>query len=190
MVHRSRTLGASEVTVDDGIPVTTVARTLLDVAGELPPGQLERAVERSLFLRLLDLTAVNATLARNPGRSGARALSTILANLRDEPQLTRSGLEGLFVDLCDANALPRPEVNQHVEGLTVDFLWRSRKLVIETDGRRAHATLLAFERDRERDARLTLAGYRVVRFTYRQIVDQPQKVARTVKALLTMPRAE
>lgn len=188
-VQRSRGLRDDEVTVREGIPVATVARTLLDVAGMLAPGPLERAVERSVFLALFDLTAVEAMLVRHPNRKGAGTLSAIVANLHADPQATRSELEDLFMDLCAAHSVPRPEVNQHVHGFVVDFLWREQKLIVETDGRQAHATPIAFERDRARDAALTVAGYRVVRFTYRQIVHEPQKVARTVTALLATMRA-
>jgi len=187
VVHRSPGLNAVEVAAHDGIPVTTVERTLIDIAGDLARGPLERAVERSVVLRLFDLHAVNVTLARHPNRKGAQALSSIVANLHDEPQLTRSELEAFFRDLCEAHSLPRPAINQVVEGLIVDFLWRQHRLIVETDGRATHATPQAFERDRARDATLVLAGYRVVRFTYRQIVYEPDKVARTVLALLTSP---
>jgi very-short-patch-repair endonuclease len=100
-------------------------------------------------------------------------------------QITRSDLEGFFIDLCVAHAFPRPEVNQIVEGFEVDFLWRERRLIVETDGRETHLTRAAFEQDRARDARLTVAGYRVVRFTHRQVIHEPEQVARTVIALLT-----
>ncbi|MDQ3675645.1 MAG: DUF559 domain-containing protein, partial [Actinomycetota bacterium] len=189
VLHRSRSLADDEVRTHEGISVTTVARTLLDIAGVLAPGPLARVVERSLMLRLFDLDAVNATLARYPTRKGSHTLSVIVADLHDEPQLTRSELEGYFIDLCDTHSLPRPEINQGVEGLTVDFLWMDHKLIIETDGRQTHGTPMAFERDRARDAALTVAGYRVVRFTYRQIVSEPEKVARTVLALLSAPLA-
>lgn len=186
-LHRSARLDVDEVTIHDAIRVTSVARTLLDLAGDLVPGPLERAVEQSVILRIFDLESFDATLARHPTARGIRALSVIVASLRDEPRLTRSELEGYFLDLCAARALPRPEVNQMVEGLSVDFLWRGHGLIVETDGRGTHATLMAFERDRARDARLTVAGYRVVRFTYRQIVHEPGSVARTVFALLAPP---
>ena len=186
-VHRTRRLVADEVTDHRAIPITTVERTLLDLAGMLAAGPLERAVERTVMLRLFDLAALDAVLARNPGRKGASALQGIVANLDDEPQLTRSQLEDFFIDLCDAHALPRPETNALVEGLTVDFLWRDRRLIVETDGRATHATPMAFERDRARDARLMVAGYGVVRFTYRQIVREPERVARTLLALLAAP---
>ena len=83
--------------------------------------------------------------------------------------------------------LPRPLVNRTVAGEEVDFLWPQHRLVVETDGRRTHLTRHAFERDRARDAKLTIAGYRVVRFTYRHIRDDPQRVADVLRALLRSP---
>jgi len=164
VIHRARGLRGGELTVHDGIPVTTVARTLLDIAGDLAPRRLERAVEQSVILRLFDLDAVNATIARHPNRKGSHTLSTIVANMHDEPPLIRSELEAFFCDLCDANCLPRPQINQVVEGLIVDFLWRRHKLVVETDGRATHGTPAAFEGDRARAAsstRITATSFTV-----------------------------
>ena len=184
VVHRSLTLGAAEITQRDGIAVTSPGRTLVDLAGMLAPGPLERAVERSLALRSFDLHAVQAAIAANPTRPGATTLARIVAAVHDEPPLTRSELEALMRDLCDANTIRRPEVNVRVEGSEVDFFWRAERLVVETDGHETHGTRAAFERDRAKDARLTALGYRVVRFTYRQLVyDRPLVVA-TLRALL------
>jgi Protein of unknown function (DUF559) len=184
VLHRSRSLVRDEVIVHERIRDTAVGRTLLDLAATLAPGRLERVVEQAVFLQRFDLHEMNATIARNRTRKGVHALETIIAALHDEPQLTRSELEGFFVDLCDASALPRPQINQVVEGFEVDFLWPQHRLIVETDGRRSHATRAAFERDRARDAALTVAGYRVVRFTYRQVVEEPARVARTLIELL------
>jgi hypothetical protein len=184
VVHRSRTLAPADVTEHEGIPTTSVARTQLDLASMLAPGPLERAVERSLSLRLFDLEQTNAVIAANPRRPGARALARVIATMYDEPPLTRSDLEGLMRDLCDAHGLPRPQVNAVVEGEEVDFLWRDQRLIVETDGHETHGTRAAFERDRAKDARLTMLGYRVVRFTYRRLALEPQTVARTLRALL------
>ena len=189
VLHRSRGLSEDEVTVHDGFPITSVARTLLDLAATIAPGPLKRAVERSLIVRRFDLRAVRAVLARHANSRCTRSLSEIVANLHDEPSLTRSELEGFFRDLCDEHSLPRPQINQVVEGLTVDFLWSDHRLIVETDGRAVHGTPAAFERDRARDAKLMVAGYRVVRFTYRQIVHEPETVARTLLALLAAPLA-
>lgn len=110
VLHRPRSIYASEVDTVDGMRVTSVARTLLDLSGMLARGPLERAVERSLFLQLFDLDAVVSVMGRHRGCRGIATLRAILADLHDEPQLTRSDLEGFFIDLCDTNGLPRPEV--------------------------------------------------------------------------------
>lgn len=184
VVHRSRTLAAADVTRHEAIPVTSIARTQLDLAGMLARGPLERAVERSLQLRLFDLQATRAVIAANPRRPGATTLATLITTIHDEPALTRSGLEALMRDLCDTHAIARPEVNQVVEGHEVDFFWRAQRLVVETDGHETHGTRAAFESDRAKDARLTTLGYRVVRFTHRRLVYEQQTVVQTLRALL------
>ncbi len=183
VVHRSTTLRPADVIVRDAIPVTSVSRTLLDLAGMLAPGPLERAVERSLELRVFDLTAIRSVIDANPNSRGASRLARIVAGMRDEPPLTRSELEARMRDLCDAIAIARPEVNARVGAFEVDFLWRPARLIAETDGREHHGTPAAFERDRARDARLMVLGYRVVRFTHRQLRHERDVVATTLKAL-------
>jgi hypothetical protein len=183
-VHRARALLPGEVTRHEEIRATSPARTLLDVAGMLRPGPLERAVEQSLVLRLFDLGALHRVLDAHPTRVGAATLAAIVARIADEPALTRSEAEALFLDLCDAYAIERPAVNSRVEDLTVDFVWRAERVVVEIDGHRYHGTRSAFERDRARDVRLTVAGYRVVRVTYRRLVRDPASVAAIVLRLL------
>jgi hypothetical protein len=185
VVHRSRTLAAADVADCDGIAVTSVARTLVDVAGMLAPGPLERAVERALALRLFDLTSVRTAIDARPTVRGASTLARVVADIHDEPVLTRSQLEALMRDMCAAHGIEPPEVNSRVEGYEVDFLWRSRRLIVETDGHAHHGTRTAFERDRAKDARLTMLGYRVVRFTYRQLVCEREIVVATLLGLLT-----
>jgi hypothetical protein len=107
-VHRSRTVAPADADEHEGIPTTSVARTQLDIAGLLAPGPLERAVERSLALRLFDLQDLDRVIAANRRRPGATALARIVGTMHDEPQLSRSQLEDLMRDLCDANAIPRP----------------------------------------------------------------------------------
>lgn len=89
-----------------------------------------------------------------------------------------------MLELCAERGIERPEINAVVAGHEVDFLWRAQRLIVETDGHEHHGTRTAFERDRARDARLTALSYRVVRFTYRQIVAEPQHVAATLRAVL------
>jgi len=185
IVHRSTTLRPQDVEDVDGLATTSVARTLLDLAGTLAPGPLERAVERSLELRVFDLAALHDVLAANRNARGAGTLKQIVAEIHHEPPVTRSVLEALMRDVCDAHGIERPAVNARVDTYEVDFLWRARKLVVETDSREHHATLAAFERDRVRDAHLATLGYRVARFTHRRVTYEPAEVARTVIALLT-----
>lgn len=131
-IHRSGRLRPDDVTTHDAIPVTTPARTLLDVAEQIPRGALERAVDRSDALGIFDLVDVRDVLAANPGRAGSGSLTAVLDLYRDEPLLTRSELEERFLDLCDAHAIPRPSVNGRAAGYEVDFLWSPRLLVVET----------------------------------------------------------
>jgi very-short-patch-repair endonuclease len=184
-VHRSRSFDPviDAVGQPDGLPTTTVARTLADLAAVLTPHRLGRVVHRAEHLRLLDATAVNAHVARAP--RGANALRAAMNDLTArDPDITRSELEERFLAVVDDWALPRPKVNAAIGHHTVDFLWPEHRLVVEVDGRAAHATARAFERDRRRDAELQAAGYRVIRFTYRQVVDEPAYVTGILRAIL------
>lgn len=148
---------------------------------------VEKAFEEADARRLLDVAAVGAVLASGNGHHGAGVLRSVLAGY-EEPPLTRSELESRFLALCEAAGIPTPAVNArvavHRRRLEVDFLWRAERLVVETDGPRRHGTRAAFERDRRRDGDLLVAGYRVVRFTWRQVVDDPRYVCATLVALL------
>ena len=185
VLHRPRRFPAEDdVTVHHGIPVTGVARTLFDTAGSLPRHELARAVEQADVRRLLDLERLSELLADARGRRGARPLRQVLEELA-EPVRTRSDLEAFFLATCADAGLPRPLVNPRVGPYEVDFLWPIARLVVEVDGRETHATRAAFERDRARDAELQVRGFRVVRFTYRQVVHDTRRTVATVRALLT-----
>jgi hypothetical protein len=182
--HSSRTLvGARDIVLaPDGLPVTTVTRTLVDLAAVVTSHALERACHEAEFHRLLDVPAVEALLAHGP--PGSRKLRAGLRSVADTgPQITRSELENAFLALVARAGLPAPLVNHRVHGYTVDFFWPAHTLVVETDGRAAHATAAAFERDRERDAVLQARGLKVVRFTWRQLRDRPRWIAATIHAL-------
>ena len=184
-LHRCATLAADDMTTHRGIPVTSVARTLLDVAATLSAPSLARTVERTEILRLFDLTAVENTIARHRNHPGINPLRRALALYRDD-EFTRSELEKAFVGLCGAHHLPRPLVNHVVEGKEVDFSWPDQRLIVETDGRATHFTIAAYESDRARDAYLVALGYRVLRFTERQVRFEGATVAeRLVAALAT-----
>ena len=184
VVHRSATLADDDVTTHDGIAVTSVARTLLDLAAMLTPPRLERAVERSLALRLFDLNAIEAVLATHATCRGATTLKRIIREIHYEPTLTRLELEARMLDLCATNDIQRPEVNVPIGDYVVDFLWPDATLIIETDGHRDHGTRTAFEDDRVRDGHLTMLGYRVVRVTYRRLTGRPAEIAHMIRTLL------
>ena len=186
LVRRLSHLPASEVTRHDRIPVTTPARTLLDLAAILARPELERVVDESERLGLFALRAVEAVLARSSGRPGTRSLAEMLAHWR-EPPLTRSELERRFLDLCEDHGLPPPAVNAIVADCEVDFHWPEAGLIVETDGGESHGTRAAFARDRARDAGLTARGWRVVRFTYRQVVREPERASGLLAELLAQP---
>lgn len=167
----------------DGIPVTAVARTLVDLAQVIDSRRLRRAFEQAERLQLLDLEAVSRLRERSRNRRGAKAVGRLLDERFDVPE-TRSELERRFLDLCRGANIPPPAVNVQIEGLEVDMVWPQQQLVVELDGFAFHHTRAAFERDRARDAILQLAGYRVLRLTSRQLQTDPAAVAETVRALL------
>lgn len=186
--HFARRLDVSEIEKVEGIRCTTVARTLLDLADVVKRRVLERAVDKAEVLRVFDGCALEAVLERAAGRRGAPLLRSILKENQIGATITESELEEHFLALCGVAGIPLPLVNQWIllEGGAVraDFLWPDQRLIVETDGRRVHATSRAFEHDRRRDQRLMLAGYRVVRCTWRQVVSEPQQLAATIRRLL------
>ena len=176
----------------DGIPCTTVARTLLDLAAVLPRHDVERAFDQADVLEVLDARQIEDVLERTGGHRGNTTLRSILDDHARTPALTKSKLEARFLAICLGRDLPRPEVNAWIPleptGYEADFLWRGLRLIAEVDGHATHGTRRAFEHDRRRDQRLALIGYRVVRFTWRQLEDEPAAVEPTLAALLD-PRA-
>jgi very-short-patch-repair endonuclease len=127
-------------------------------------------------------------LAAHPTRRGTRALAALLADW-SQGLITRSDLERDMYALCEAHDLPRPSVNSPVGPYEADFAWRAQRLIVEVDTYRYHGTRPAFERDRARDAGLTAAGWRVVRFTDRQIHGDPAAVGAVLARLVSARRA-
>jgi very-short-patch-repair endonuclease len=133
---------------------------------------------------LIDFAALQRALRTHSTRPGAPSLQATLSRYAAGSTLTRSELEEAFLRLCDDHGLPRPETNTRIEGIEVDFVWRDARLIVEVDGYAFHRSPGAFEADRERDARLTVAGWRVLRFTWRRITDRQAWVARVVNDCL------
>jgi Protein of unknown function (DUF559) len=183
-VHRPRALPDDEVTTLRGLPITTAARTLLDLAGIGLKGRaLEAALNHAELDARLDFAELHRLLARYPRRPGTRSLKAQLEAYRG-PVDVRSRLERLVYELCDRAGLPRPLVNTVIEGKVRDFHWPHRRLVVEADSYRWHRTPSALNDDRERDVELTLAGYTVLRFTYQQVTRRPRYVIRALRLAL------
>ncbi len=176
ILHETQELN---VTLRHDLPVTTPIRSLLDLAATRPRDEVERACSEALVLGL----TTAEELTRQHGR-GAAVLARITG---DGIAPTRSELERRFLKAVLKARLPRPEVNTRIGRHRVDFLWRDRRLVVELDGWRFHGHRLAFERDRVRDVELQLAGYTVVRFTWRQLRDEPTTVMTSIAGFLSPP---
>ena len=182
--HWTRTLDQDDCTKIDGVPVTTLARTYLDIAEVLNHRRLIEALEAGQRQNKLDVGAIEAVIARNPGRRGIMPLQAALAELADDPPLLQSDLERAFRALSRAHGLPEPQYNVYVEGLLVDAVWPEHRLVVEVDGWNYHRTKRSFEEDRRRDRKLLRARWRVARFTGDDVNGDPDGVAEELSELL------
>jgi very-short-patch-repair endonuclease len=182
-VHHSP-LAPDEVTTENGIPVTTVPRTLLDLAAVLPGRQLEKALNESEVRQHTDPLSLPDLMERHPHQSGIRVLRELLGHLRLGGTITRSELEARFRDFIRLHKLPIPLFNAPILGFECDCAWPAQRLVVELDGHAVHHTRAAFERDRARDRVLIAAGWRVVRITWRQLLHEPEKIAADLRTML------
>jgi very-short-patch-repair endonuclease/predicted transcriptional regulator of viral defense system len=164
--HSARGFHPADARRHHGIPVTSPARTLLDLATELSPRELDRAVNEARVHRLVTDHSLDEQFKRYPTHRGVAALRRAVLL---EPALARSEAERRLLQLIETARLPRPETNMRIGRHEVDFLWRAEGLVVEVDGYAFHSSRNAFERDRRRDAELLLAGLRVVRLTWRDV---------------------
>jgi very-short-patch-repair endonuclease len=180
-VHRAATLQANDVTTRNAIPVTTLQRTLIDLAAVLDEKLLKSALRQSERVHTLDLAQVRVSLDDHPRSSPRPAL---LRRLLDAyvPGNTENDLEAAFLELCAKHGLPTPETQVPIGPHRVDFLWRDLHLVVETDGRDTHDGFVAFRDDRVRDRALQAAGFDVLRFTGAEVFREPAAVARELKA--------
>ena len=174
--------------VEQGIPVTTVPRTIFDLAALGSADQVESALRQSEYLWLHDQLSLHDLLDRYPGRRGARAIRAALARRAKRPGRSRSRLEERFLSFLDRLGLPRPRLNAWLQipaGMVqVDCFWPETMNVVELDGWAAHGTRIAFHEDRARDRSLRVAGYEVTRITWSQLDDEPLVVAADLQSLL------
>lgn len=181
----------NELTTTRGIPVTTPARTLLDLATVVGPQALERAINEAEVLRLTSPHSLDDLVNRHRGRPGIPAMSRILNAGSVGATITRNEMEDRFFALLDEAGLPRPEVNAQLQiagtWIEPDFMWPSSRLIVELDGYETHGTRAAFERDRARDRALQVAGCRVCRVTWRQLHERPAAVVSELSDLLRDP---
>jgi very-short-patch-repair endonuclease len=186
LIHRVR-LAADEVSECDGVPATTPARAVLDIAADLSGRQLEQVIAKTLRDDPATEAAILLLIARYPRRRGVPRLRSILMK-PDPPAFTRSEAEERFLALIRKADLPNPAVNSRTPGFEVDFHWRRHRLVVEIDGLEFHSSRRAQQNDRRRDAALVAAGTRVLRLTWADITCHPE--ATIAQVALSLARGE
>jgi very-short-patch-repair endonuclease len=177
------------VTKLDAIPVTTVTRTLFDLAAVAPRAAVFRAFREAEVKRLASAGDLAAALERHRGRRGVATIRVLLNEAGFGQGITRSDLEARFNAFLRRHRLPAPARNVHMRigalEIEADFVWHEQRVIAELDGRAFHDTGLAFERDRSRDRALAAHGWTVIRVTWRQIRDDAPQLARDLHGLLT-----
>jgi very-short-patch-repair endonuclease len=182
-------LPRDEVTVVDGIPVTSAARAVLDLAADKGRAAAETALREMEYLGIYGPVSLPALLGRYPRHKGTSIVRACLDRLEEDPGgRVRSTLEELFLPFLDEHRIPRPRLNAWLtigeHRYQVDCLWPEQRLIGELDGFKSHGTKRAFRKDRKRDRRLGAMGYRVVRITEDQLLDEPSEVAADLLAIL------
>jgi predicted transcriptional regulator of viral defense system len=184
VLHQPRLLHPDDIDVVAGIPTTSVARLLMDIAATGPFRHLERAFEAAERERLLDMRKLHELMDRSPGHRGRKPVIALTEQFEEPPAHTRSRLEQRFFALCRKAGIPTPAVNAWVGKYEVDMLWQGPKIIVELDSWGFHGTRAAFERDRQRDVDLQLAGYAVLRFTWRRLETDPAALLDAVERLI------
>jgi very-short-patch-repair endonuclease len=185
-IHRRGALPPGDLTRRDRIPVTTPARTLVDLATQLQGGPLEAAVNEADKLALIDPERLRRFVDARAGVDGTPALRLLLD--RRTFTLTDSELERRFLRLVRGAGLPKPLTQQHLSGYRVDFYWPELRIVVEADSLRYHRTPSQQARDRERDQAHTEAGLTPLRFTHFQITFEPGRVGEVLRAVAERQR--
>jgi hypothetical protein len=188
-LHHPR-LDERDQTECEGIPLTSLARTKLDLAATLNPYRLGRVLERSEELGIFDLGPIDEVLGRFSHHPGAKPLRQALNIYRPDPTFTRSGLEERFLALVSQAGLPRPSMNLNVIGLELDAYWETERFAVELDVYETHGTRAAFERDRLREEDLLLAGIVADRITGPRLKREPEEVMKRLGRLLAQRRRD
>jgi len=188
-IHRSETLIDADRTLEQGIPVTSVARTALDLAAAVRFGTLRRLIRRSEELEAFDLADFRSVLARNRGHRGALPLERAL-DIYEPLRLTRSELEREFLRLIERVGLPRPSTAFNVAGYELDVYWPDLRFAVEIDVYATHGGHESFEQDRRRGEDLKLAGVELTRVTGRRLEREPQQVVDRLRRLLDQRRQQ
>ncbi len=183
-------LARADIAEHEGIPVTSVARTLLDQAATLSDRRFGRLLERAEELRLFDLRAVDELLGRAGRHPGIGRMRRELAIYRDDPAVVRSRTEKRFLDLVRRSGLPAPATNIFVSGFELDAYWERERFAVEIDAFETHGTRGAFERDRLREDDLQLLGIEMIRITGPRLEREPAAVVRRVASHLARRRGE
>ena len=190
-LHRTRTLDAGlDVRTRSGLPIVSPARALVEIAGTVTPRELERGLDDGLQSNVVRLAQVRETLTRiGSRRAGSPVLDALLREREGGSGITRSDAEIDLSEAIVAAGLPRPERNQPLFGYTVDMLWRELRVIVEVDSYRWHLGKASFDSDRARDADLEARGFTVLRFTAKQIAEEPFVVIARIAATLAWASA-
>ncbi|MDK1291003.1 MAG: hypothetical protein QGM46_01425 [Actinomycetota bacterium] len=192
-VHESKDLRASDIVHVDGIPVTTAARTVVDLGASAPPWFVERCLDTGLRKRLFTAWDVYRVIARvaRPGRAGVGTIRPLVEERLTWAGITASDLEDLFRRVVASTPYPMPDTQFEVfepDDVFVgrfDFAYPTRMALIETDSEEHHMDPLSFQRDREKQNRAQMLGWTVYRFTWRQLIDDPESVRAVIASIWT-----
>jgi very-short-patch-repair endonuclease len=188
-VHKSEVLTENDRAEVDGIPVTSLAWTVVDYAGIANRREVRLVLEALERRRIYIGRELDELLERTPNRKGGKTLRKAIADMKGPAPWLQSELEETFRELIRASDLPEHEANVLVEGELVDALWRQERVIVELDGFAFHKSRAQFEADRRRDAKLQVAGYRVLRVTQQRLQNEPEAVLDDLRKLLSAARA-
>lgn len=186
VLHRTLNLHDDDVTTIDGIPVTSVARTLVDLAGAVNAASLARAVHEAEVQRLLDVDAIAAVMARLPRRRGVARLRRLLS--ASDSNVSSEAFVNAFLRLCSRHGLPTPRVSRHLDALErpveADIVFPDQRVIVELDSEQYHHTRRNFHSDRRRDSALAAEGWLTVRLTWHRVTRESAEVATELRRIL------